>query len=651
MIDTVTNNHDGSNLISHQDWAPSDSEDDSNSELKGTQNTMENTCTSRTQNTGTTATSFIDRESVNRTWNFLQYSFGIFQCQGKTNAVSDDIEEYPKQGSKSNAKHSPSTSASNQPRDPLRELASADKKQTQQKLKKSFEAARQRDREIPHKILEEPIHHFDGDTFLSDDFTPMEQGWFNHAFDQVCKPIVSAAKGREDMLCSTMDDPVMSNSVFISFDDTISKLTHEGGHVDSPERNKVDVVRDRDSISSKEQTVKKHHPSASKNKASADKLSRQKKEPLSEPVTSSDNVIVVTFNPEQEEVSIQSLEESDPYEATGKAHAIMNKPSKSMRKRLLLHIRKKIKKIKKVKKKKKLPNEDRSTNTSVVEVIQVTPPHKSIARDKKSVFTTSLGIPGSGSSQSTTDPCSESSISEKSHLTGNELENTLPEQLNALVEQIYVQVDAKEQTGKPVPYFPESTSGTKEIMNKEFSQTPEVLQEQVELVAAPLNMASTNSQSALILSTSQVHTNLLRETLETVNEEGGAVTEWSPYEEDDSDDSQELNDMMADTFFLHEAMTLPQEVQNNGNEDHHTACSSITPSLITMTSRFEEEREETEQLRIILQKKDEDLERLRELLERNDYKNIVARIRGSSSSSHDEADRYLPNLPEHTPFP
>jgi len=214
-----------------------------------------------------------------------------------------------------------------------------------------------------------------------------------------------------------------------------------------------------------------------------------------------------------------------------------------------------------------------------------------------------------------------------------------------------VQVDAKEQTGKPVPYFPESTSGTKEIMNKEFSQTPEVLQEQVELVAAPLNMASTNSQSALILSTSQVHTNLLRETLETVNEEGGAVTEWSPYEEDDSDDSQELNDMMADTFFLHEAMTLPQEVQNNGNEDHHTACSSITPSLITMTSRFEEEREETEQLRIILQKKDEDLERLRELLERNDYKNIVARIRGSSSSSHDEADRYLPNLPEHTPFP
>jgi hypothetical protein len=74
------------------------------------------------------------------------------------------------------------------------------------------------------KILGEAFYVSDVDTFLSDDLTDMEQGYFNGLYDHICSAI-KTSKRSSSVLCSPRARGV--KSVVLSFDDTISKLTME----------------------------------------------------------------------------------------------------------------------------------------------------------------------------------------------------------------------------------------------------------------------------------------------------------------------------------------------------------------------------------------------------------------------------------------
>ena len=251
MADTST----GSDKELDLTWGPSHSEDDS--DLTGTQHTFtENTFTG-TQGTGTTGSPFFTREKLHSTWNFIEENFGILQCRGGKDSVSEDIEDFLEHGCNtdtaqdtkrstgtasfkyrsskmSSTVSTPTGTATSSltrekdyewfspPR--LRNLATTLNEQRQ-----ADEATQRRDSQIPHKILEEPTYLSDMDTFLSDEFTHMEQGFFNGVYDHICNPLLSAAKRKEKVMCSALDAGGEPNSVSLSFDDTISKLTMEDG--------------------------------------------------------------------------------------------------------------------------------------------------------------------------------------------------------------------------------------------------------------------------------------------------------------------------------------------------------------------------------------------------------------------------------------
>lgn len=694
-------------------WGPTCSEDDlSDSELTGTQNTFtENTYTEHTfaatKDTGTTGSPFFTREQLYNTWNFIEENFGIFQCKGAKDSVSDDIKEYIDQGcttdsagdtkqssivSKSGWRRKASSTTStpsgtttstltkekglqNGQLSPPRLRNLAKNLSTNSESKKDGSDIR-RDSQIPNRIIHEPMYLDELDTILSDEFTHMEQGFFNGVYDQICHPIVTVAQSKEAILCKAVygDQP---NSVNLSFDDTISKLTIEDGQksassasLKSLERKK-DVARGRAVIAAivEAQSVGELRETAqAKVEEKADQVSRHSSEeiwdhqkstnPVSPRVSSisqaksQDNVIVVHFIPEDSEDGDAPFDE-DPYKATGKAHATMKLPSKSMRKRLLRHFKKKLDKIKK----KGFPGKDKNSKTKGVLSPPSTPPRINQNLTSKNDSNQSESPPGTpGSRYSTTDPCSVTTSTDgspASHPYGEDCSNL--ELTDALVADIYVEVQAQEEKSK-VPFIPPSSKESP-LIKRSSSKSPTVVEE-VEIlpkrkepvytsyVRTPsltivedvevlrkeslLDVSSTKSDLTTLKMTKKPPvTSSNQGVLATVTEEGDTVTEWSPY---DQDEDAEDDPPILTEWFLDDAV-LPLEVQDNGNGDHLTACSSMTPSLLTMTSKLEREREETDKLRIMLQKKDEDLERLRELLQMNESKAVIERLDSCSRTS------------------
>jgi hypothetical protein len=68
-------------------------------------------------------------------------------------------------------------------------------------------------------------------------------------------------------------------------------------------------------------------------------------------------------------------------------------------------------------------------------------------------------------------------------------------------------------------------------------------------------------------------------------------------------------------------------------DDHHTAASSSSVSTRSLECRIAQEREEAKQLRLMLQKKEEDLERLEQLLEVNGAKAVIERVESGNKVS------------------
>lgn len=715
MVDTSTESDKATDLV----WGPSHSEDDSSdSELTGTQHTFtENTFTentfAETKDTSTTASPFFTREQIHKTWNFIEDNFGIFQCRGRKDSVSNDIEDIFDQGcatgSAGDTKQSSSVSKSNWRRKTssistpsgtatsssltkekddederlspprLRNLAA---EQDKQRESDEDDADRRRDRQIPHKIVHEPMYLDDMDTFLSDEFTHMEQGFFNGVYDQICHPIVTVAQGKEKMLCNALygDQP---KSVNLSFDDTISKLTMEDGGksassdtLKSLERMK-DAARGRSIIAAiveAQSSGELQETAKGEAEAKAEQVSRfgftedadilqQLQDPATAPSPSvsqkknPDNVIIVHFIPDGREYSDAPFDE-DPYKATGKAHATMKMPSKSMRKRLLKHFKKKINKIKK----KGFPSKDKTTKKKGTLSPPSTPPRniRELANDADSKHSDASPPGTPGSRYSTTDPCSVTTSTDGSPApyVHDDDDSSLKLLLtDSLVEQIYVQVETQEEEPSLIPPILSSNSDNP-LVTRQNSKSPTVVEEVEVLpkrkepvytsyVKSPthtivedvevlrkeslLDQPCDTSDLATLKMTTKHRTTSVQGALATVSEEGGAVTEWSPYDHDEDEDDDEDEPNMTG-WFLDDAV-LPLEVQDNGNGDHLTACSSMTPSLMTMTSKLDKEREETDKLRIMLQKKDEDLERLRELLQMNESKAVIERIDNCSRTS------------------
>ena len=366
-------------------------------------------------------------------------------------------------------------------------------------------------------------------------------------------------------------------------------------------------------------------------------------------------MIIVHFIPDSSETEESDFpfdedEDEDPYKATGKAHGKPAKPSKSMRKRLLRHFRKKMDKIKK----KGFSNKDKSSKAKAAPTLPLTPPRKFREEEVESE-SVDMSLPGTPRSRdSTTDPCSVTTSTEGSPVVHQQDEESLTD---TLVEQIYLQVEAQDE--KTLEGSAMSTSDNEmQKTNRASNKSPTVVEE-VEVLpkrkepvytsyvktqshaivedVEVLRKESLLDQSTSDLSTLRINTkhrhDPIYDALETVNEEGGEVTEWHPYDDDDDDDDEE-NEPTQDKYeWFHSDAILPMEVQDIDNDDHQTACSSITPSLLTMTSRLAKEREETEELRIMLQKKDEDLTRLRQLLQMNESKAVIERIDSSSKAS------------------
>ena len=720
MVDTSTESE-TPDLV----WGPSHSEDDSSgSELTGTHHTFaENTFTENTfagtKDTGTTGSPFFTREQIRNTWNFIEDNFGIFQCRGGKNSVSNDIEDFFDRGcatdSVGDTKQSSSGSKANWRRKTssistpsgtatssslIKEKKSEDGRlspprlrnlvaeQDNQRVADEDEAGHLRDSQIPHKIVHEPMYLDDMDTFLSDEFTHMEQGFFNGVYDQICHPIVTVAKGKEKILCNVLygDQP---KSVNLSFDDTISKLTMEDGGksassdtLKSLERMKA-AARGRAVIAAIVQAQSSgelQETAQEEAEAKAEQVSRfgvtegvgtlQQSQDLvttpSPPVSqqkNSDSVIIVHFIPDGREESDVPFDE-DPYKATGKAHATMKMPPKSMRKRLLRHFKKKMDKIKR----KGFPGKDKTTKNKGTLSPPSTPPRRirDLANDANSKYS-DMSPPGTpGSRYSTTDPCSVTTSTDGSPAPQAHDEDDASLKLiltDSLVEQIYVQVETQEE--KPRSISPNQAFNSENaFVNRQNSTHPTVVEEVEVLpkrkepvytsyVKSPshtivedvevlrkeslIDQSSDTSDLTTLKMTTKHRTASIQGALATVSEEGGAVTEWSPYDRDQDEEDDEDEAYMTE-WFLDDAV-LPLEVQDNGNDDHLTACSSMTPSLMTMTSKLDKEREETDKLRIMLQKKDEDLERLRELLQMNESKAVIERI-GNCSRTSPTVERY-----------
>lgn len=662
------------------DWGPSDSADDSES---------------------TEA-----KEPFEQTWKFFEDRLGMFQCQAwaseaQKNCLKNNVNG-PTMISRVLGDESTTltgTAISSLTREkqilynqlflaPRLQSMVANLNQRNQKEETKDDSG------IPRKILQEPQYLSDTDTFISDEFTHMNQGVFNGVYDRMCGPMGRALRRNPNTLCTSLADELHEeNSVLMSFDDTVSKLTLEDAHsLASASFTRHDHAK----TDAYTRTVRR--PVVSK-----DGLSRIGAEGAIDEKT--EKVVIVHHISEPPNVERVDFEADFGSDLTPKDVESSKPPKRleSLRKKLVRSLKKLAKKEKCV----------------ALPLLPPTPPRPGTMAPKEDEEPSSLN-----SKSEQTDPCSTTtSFGDSSTVlhpeeeqifvqTGDHVEEVCvmnfreekkpqpprPRRFKKAVGEIdqqesyvdlaqverliYQHIDARANQdpvhleGMKIHLSPrvlisgskskassaqpnvmeelEILPARKEPVYTSYVRTPsnkvvedvEVLRKESVLSSADLSLdlflnsfvdddddddENTPYDNALEedeifdrgcgisvndLSTLKINPKYKRASFEALD------STLSPLEEEPADvDGSWRIQVSGEEWWMDEKEVPPPAELKDMMDDNHT-CSTMTPSLAsleTMTARLEQERKETEELRLLLQKKDQDLERLRQEIAKFEY--------------------------------
>jgi hypothetical protein len=457
-----------------------------------------------------------------------------------------------------------------------------------------------------NRVLDDTFYFSDMDTFLSDEFTVMEQGYFNHLYDQLCKPIQVRRKqgvGRQEA----------PNAVLLSFDDTISKLTQEDGQksLSTMSLNTLEHIKkgtvDNATIAA---IVKAQANGGWKSRvqeeaeAKADDLSQFGVEhtfteldiPPAEPKKSAEpgNVIYVHYQAESkddnddDDIRRQESEEPrtnfpsendctpessansvDKLQEEEEAEVEETKPSRHFAKKFLKNPFRRNKKKEKMK------------QTAAWGV--KTPPRVPKQGPLHHPSPTTSG----------TGPCSVSAESDKPEIT----------------IKVDVLPTSAERQGPPMTRKePIYTPFIQTLSEKEFVQNVEILRQ-----GSALSNNNNSSPSS---------------PLGTTNHDRDGFGESH-----DTPTTEKVSDFPCWILKENERRLDVPDLDELLDDEYTSSCSSMElVSLATMTSRLKEEREETERLRKLLEEKDEDLVRLKELLRVNESAAVLERVNSEANS-------------------
>jgi hypothetical protein len=465
------------------------------------------------------------------------------------------------------------------------------------------------------KFLDEAFYVSDVDTFLSDDFTEMELGYFNGLYDHICSA-VKTSKGRPEpfpYVCSSrVSGP---KSVVLSFDDTISKLTMEDQRSCSTGTLNTLTLDRRATIAAIVRAQARggwRAMAQEEAEAKAEELSRfgvehTITESQLSPPAPDENVIIVRhkLTPDPKPFDEQQFEDIQPNffssafsakvdapaegrESNEDTKANFPKPFKSTKSRFLRPFHRK--------KKDKSDSKESEGGRRPSFLKALTPP-----RPRKSKHSQ----PQPGSPTSTTAPSTAPSTGTASDL-GEQIGGVRGAANSALRDGpkgpvVFEEVEVLAKRKEPVYSSYIRTASYKIV------EDVEILRKESDL--STLKQRGNNRASYVY-----------RSCLESVGEE----TLSRDYDPADSSSRRESE---SGSSFGDFAICAE-------DEDHYTTTegSSVDSSLKSMTSRLAKELEETEQLRRILDKKDADFGLLRELLQSNESKAVLQRVNSLPNS-------------------
>ncbi|CAB9515380.1 expressed unknown protein [Seminavis robusta] len=499
------------------------------------------------------------------------------------------------------------------------------------------------------KILNEAYYFSDMDTFLSDEFTDMEQGYFNGLYDQICSP----SKTRQDTKIDAIPSAYTAEprSVLLSFDDTISKLTMEDQRSCSTET--LDALDRRATIAAIVRAQARggwRAMAQEEAEAKAEELSRfgiehtftesrlapEEQAPftesrlslfgiertftesrLSPPNVPSDGAsvdrhqVIRKFNDETQEFqkfqpnffSSESTTQSDTEEreTIDDPKTKTSAPTKS---RFLRPFHRKKKKDSKQGKGK------HGKRSSFLKAL--TPPRKIKHTENTSTPTSTTGL-------STTD--TTSSYAEKGFQDNYAfIESDETREIASIPQR-----DAPKETPTVIEEV-EVLERRKEPVYSSYIRSPSYnVVEDVEILRKASDISNLKHFQPGYHQ-EQVVNNDEDHLFEAGAGEGRGSRGHDPAESTSTQFESEMTSSSVDE------LGFPTD-EGHDEQDPTDTSSSIGPTFRTMTSRLAKERVDSQQLRLMLEKKDEDLGQLRELLHSNESKTVLERVNSSSKAN------------------
>lgn len=452
------------------------------------------------------------------------------------------------------------------------------------------------------KILGEAFYISEVDTFLSDDLTDMEQGYFNGLYDHICSTIKTSKSrnGSSSIVCSPRSSSG-PKSVVLSFDDTISKLTMEDQRSCSTETLNTLLER-RDTIAAIVRAQARggwRAMAQEEAEAKAEELSRFGIEHaftegrVSPPNTPDENVIIVRHKliPDPKPLEEQQFEDIQPNFFSSQSSVKADAPAEGRESNKgieantpMAFMSKKSRFLRPFHRKKKKDTDqsdskesERGRRSAFLKAL--TPPRMSRYAQPQPGSPTSTAAPSTAPSTGTA-----SVLGEKAdHSASNSARRDGPKG-----PAIFEEVEVLERRREPV--------------YSSYTRTPSYkVVEDVEILRKESDLSTLKQRG------NTRRRFFYRSSLESVGEET-ISRDYDPAESSSRRESESESSYLADFAAFEE------------DEDHYTTTegASVDSSLKTMTSWLAKELEETEQLRRILEEKEADFGFPPELLQSNE---------------------------------